>query len=548
MKKRAIIYGRVSTVKQSSESIETQIAECEKWARENDCMIVDIYDDSGQSGRAYNVDNRSGFQQIKEDAKAGRMNYALIHKIDRFARSVLDYFQQEAELAKYGVQIIVVSMPYLQNADIVSKSVHIAMAEQFSVNLSNEVLSKMRTFARKGAFLGGKPPYGFNVVETETGKKLAINETEAAGIRLMYDLYLQDYGYVEISKMLHKKGHFNAKGNPFTASHIRKILSSKKYNGYYVFGVRETINGKEAVTNNPDNIIEFPGYCDKIIEDDIFNAVQNKLNSNVVRNKRRVRYYPFTGITTCGICGRAITGYCSVKPDGNKKAYAYYRCTGKKILGCKLPAVRADYLEDYILEKIKTRLFDKVFTDHLVEEIKKHLSIDVGSFVKDKAETEKKLATVRKKIEAAADDKYSHRISRDIYEGLVQRYENEKTTLENHLYDIETQINFQDKSAEITDYVKDLKKNLENANEDIKYSFLKQCVKSIVITPEKAVVSLFLATPPTRRKLYGNRLSNIAVGVPLCIIDGKSKVYTDNGLSLISFEIAPLNQFNSAIQ
>ena len=83
--KRARIYVRKSTNKQSEETIETQIEKCQLWAKENNCVITEIYDDSGKSGRAYNVRNRRGFNQIKADAAAGLMDYALIYTIDRVA-------------------------------------------------------------------------------------------------------------------------------------------------------------------------------------------------------------------------------------------------------------------------------------------------------------------------------------------------------------------------------------------------------------------------------------------------------------------------------
>lgn len=541
--KRAIIYGRTSTSKQSSESIETQIAECRKWAEANDCLVVEVYDDSGQSGRSYNVGNRSGFQQIKADAKAGRMDFALIHKIDRFARSVADYFIQERELEQYNVKIIVVGMPYFQNADIVTKSVHIAMAEQFSINLSNEVSTKMRTFAHKAAFLGGKPPYGFKVVGEGKEKKLAIKEEEAIGVRLIYDLYLQGFGYIQISKRIYEQGFSNALGAPFTASHVAKVLGSQKYNGCYVYGARETVNGKERNTRDKSKLIVVPDIYDKIIDDKTFKAVQERLQSNETKPKRRIRYYPFTGLTTCGCCGKAVTGYCTVKKDRGK-TYTYYRCTGKKVNGCTLPAINADYLEDFVLSKIKQYIFDEDFTERLIKETEACLSGDVEGFKKAKATLEKELQAVNGQIKEAMRDKYAKKIDEGIYLELVQEFENSKQSLETRLANINQQINVSDNTAEIKAYVENLKNRLEFAEDSVKYAFLKEAVHSIILTPEKAEVFLYMSAPPFRSRLYKTRLSNIVRGVPLFTLDGQAKMYAEQGLNLVSFSTSPIYLFN----
>lgn len=558
--KRAIIYGRTSTSKQSAESVETQIFECQKWADENNCQVVDIYDDSGKSGRAYNVGNRTGFQQIKHDAKMGRMDFALIHKIDRFARSVKNYFAQETELEKYGVKIIVVGMPFLNNADIVTKSVHVAMAEQFSVNLSQEVSQKMRTFAKKGAFLGGKPPYGFKAVPAAdgNGKTLAIDEEKAPAIRLLYQQYLNGFGYIQLSRILAENGYFNPKNEPFTATHIRKMLMSKKYNGWYVWGIRETIEGKEEVTYNKENMVEVPNVYPKIIDDETFNAVQNRMASNAPRNKRKFRHYPLTGKMTCEICGRAVVGYSTIKPERNNKEYVYYRCNGKKVNGCTLPSVRAEFLEDYIFNKVKTFIFDGETADKLIGEIEKNLAGDVAEFRTLKKSLSKKLTEVNTQIKNAAKDKYGSKISSELYEEVVAELNAEKNSLEIRLSNVERQLQIDDKSNAIRDYMKRLKSNIESTDPDVKNTVLQEIVQAIKVSPERIDIYIHLTTPPDNHKVYkgktaldcGQPLFTLSrsifdIGVPWETIDKQKEIYTSNGLTMVKLSVGNVEQFNS---
>lgn len=541
--KKAIIYGRTSTTKQSAESIETQIAECKKWAQNNDCIIVDIYDDSGQSGRAYNVNNRNGFQQIKEDAKNGKMDFALIHKIDRFARSVADYFIQERELEKYGVKIIVVGMPFFQNADIITKSVHIAMAEQFSVNLSNDVSVKMRTFAYKKAFLGGKAPYGYMVVENNKEKTLAINENEAHGVRLIYQLYLQGYGYIKISQLIAQKGYLNEKNEPFTPTHVRKILTSKKYNGWYVFGRRENINGKIRNTSDKDKLIEIPDAHPKIIDDITFQAVQNKIASKTPKNKRKSRYYPFTGLVTCGECGRSMTGQSTVNRNRKTNKYCYYKCNGYRVNGCKVPSVRAEYIEDYVANVIKKYIFNDDFINDLIQKIEHYMSIDIKSYLSVQDEIRTDLNRVNLQIKSAMKDKYRNAINEDLYNEVVDELNKEKQTLELRLAEITQQIHFENKSAEIKSFVEQLKNNINSSDEDIKNALLRQAVRSIVVTTDN--IDVYFNITSLSVNTSHPYLRNINIGVPLAMISERLSIHTAQGFDLLRLSLGDVKSFNN---
>lgn len=550
--KRAIIYGRISTNKQNAESIETQIAECEKWAINNNCTVVDIYDDSGQSGRAYNVRNRAGFQQIKEDAKAGRMDYALIHKIDRFARSVRHYFNREEELEQYGVKIIVVSMPFLQDADIVSKSVHIAMAEQFSTNLSDEVSKKMRTYARKGAYLGGRSPYGFNVAVVEGEKTLVINEKEAEVIRLIFNLYLQSYGYTLISQKLNKLGYKNADGKSFQIQHVKSILQNKKYNGVYVYGRYEN-NGdrKRKLTKDAEKLIEIPGVYDKIIDDETFNAVQDKIKSKQIKNKRKLHFYPLTGSFVCGVCGRAVVGYSYKYKNKHNK---YYRCLGRRLHDCNVPAVRSEELQNFILSKIKQYLFDDAFTANLIKQVEADLHGDVNEFKRIEADLQKEIKRERDILKNALRDKYAEEIDAKLYNEIVEESEALKNALEIRLVNIQRQISVTDKTDSIKKYIAYLRKNLEKAADDVKLTILKQIVQACVLLPGKVEVYLNISAPPISGRVSA-LLSKLTNGNPSFTLDSKNnnqpivtdgrpndilysnkiKVYNRSGVSMLSF-------------
>ena len=549
--KRARIYVRKSTSKQSAETIETQIAKCKQWAAENNCIVTDVYDDSGKSGRAYNVKNRKGFNQIKADAAAGLMDYALIYTIDRFARSVADYFIQERALEEAGVKLIVVGMPFLQEADIITKSVHVAMAEQFSENLSKDIYLKMRTFALKKAYLGGPAPLGFKIITDKDGNKtLDVDKENCEIIRLIFHLYLQGFGYAGISRILREKGYTNKLGNAYPPPTIKSILKNPKYNGYYVYGRRSCKNGKTIMhdLNDTDKVILIPDVYEKIIDDTTYQTAQKRLkeNADLPRNKRnkKARFYCLTGRITCGVCGTPMQGWSCV--NNQKKRYYYYKCDQRyrKVKHCGGKMVRADYLEDYICEQITKHLFTPKLVDELTEGVIKALSGDIEEFKARERDLKRTITDLKAQIKNAMRDKYSGKIDQDMLEELIKDYNQELHEAETRLISIQQKINANDKAAAIKSYINELKENIKNADEDLRGIFIQQAVNQVIVNEDSIEIYLYASEPPSIPP-DGSAfcLHNINNGVPLFSLH-KYKVYILESLSIIGLSIVGIKQFN----
>lgn len=63
--RRAVIYARYSSDRQTEQSIEGQVHVCSDFASRNDYMIVDTYIDRSMSGTN---DNRDAFQKMIQDS------------------------------------------------------------------------------------------------------------------------------------------------------------------------------------------------------------------------------------------------------------------------------------------------------------------------------------------------------------------------------------------------------------------------------------------------------------------------------------------------
>src|SRR6516162_10272062 len=86
MQKRAAIYVRVSTDKQT---IENQVAALRQIAERRDWQVVEQYHDAGISG-AKGRDGRPGLDQMLKDASRRKFDVIMAWAIDRLGRSLID--------------------------------------------------------------------------------------------------------------------------------------------------------------------------------------------------------------------------------------------------------------------------------------------------------------------------------------------------------------------------------------------------------------------------------------------------------------------------
>jgi DNA invertase Pin-like site-specific DNA recombinase len=101
MQKRAAIYVRVSTDKQT---VENQVAALRQIAERRGWEIVEHYHDAGISG-AKGRDKRPGLDQMLKDAQRRRFDVVMAWAIDRLGRSLIDLLGTFQTLHACGVDV-----------------------------------------------------------------------------------------------------------------------------------------------------------------------------------------------------------------------------------------------------------------------------------------------------------------------------------------------------------------------------------------------------------------------------------------------------------
>ena len=103
--RRVGLYGRVSTEEQALRgfSIEAQVDALKEYCKKHNMKIVDIYLDEGISGAKPPL-KRPALKRLLEDVEAGKIDMILFTKLDRWFRSVKEYFKVQDVLDNNKVE------------------------------------------------------------------------------------------------------------------------------------------------------------------------------------------------------------------------------------------------------------------------------------------------------------------------------------------------------------------------------------------------------------------------------------------------------------
>lgn len=307
----------------------------------------------------------------------------IVHKLDRFARNRYDSVLYKRELKKNGVSIYSV----LENLDDLPESVILeslleGMSEYYSRNLAREVNKGLKENALKCVHTGGTPPLGFDI---DGSGKLVINEHEAEAVRLIFKRYSEGHTYSSIISELNNNGYTTKNGVSFGKNSLHDILVNEKYNGIYVYNREkpaEYLNHRELYNteNQPESLIRIEGGCPRIVDAELFEAVQQKMlyNRKKAGQYKAKYFYLLSGIVRCEYCGRIMYGNNRYTAR-EKKLHFTYRCPSHRDI-CKYnKEINQFYLEEYIVNLLLKTFGTFTSLNKLAEVVnQKILNIDNG--------------------------------------------------------------------------------------------------------------------------------------------------------------------------
>lgn len=352
---RAVIYLRVSTGKQAEKdiSIPDQRKQLRAHCKNQAYIIAGEYKDA-KSGRD---DNRPGFKKMLDDIKHGGLgcDVILVHSYSRFYRDEALSELEMRSLAKIGVRVVSLTQRTDDTPEGRLTRRLLGLFDEYTSHETSKHVTRSHAYnAQEGFWNGGVTPYGYKIVEVErhgksNRKKLAIEETEASDVRLMFELaqfgdgQSGPLGITEIVKWLNKRGYRTRRGNKWCTSVVHRFFS------------KSTVAGEHIFHSNQDGGMNISVPVPPIIERSQFELVRKNMEA---RDPRRTPPRVVTGevllstLVKCPKCGGGMT-----MGTGKSGRYHYYVCSARSRKGetaCEGHRVPMGALNEFVLDRLRS--------------------------------------------------------------------------------------------------------------------------------------------------------------------------------------------------
>ena len=332
-----VIYARFSSHNQTEQSIEGQLKVCYEYAASNGYTVIREYIDRAISGT---TDNRAEFQQMISDSDNHLFQGVLVYQLDRFARNRYDSAIHKAKLKKNGVRVLSAKENISDDASgVLIEGVLESMAEYYSVELSQKIHRGMELNAQKCLSNGSNAGLGFKV---DSERRFYVDENEAKIVREIFERYAEGESNADIVRDLNERKLTTSLGREFNKNSLNRILTNKRYIGYYIYKGEETPNGMP-----------------RIVSDELFFRVQKRI-SDSRKAPAHVRNYKDFLLTTklfCGKCKEPMSGYGGTGKLG--KRYYYYICNNAKKKKCDRKMINRDLIEKSVINACINLLTDE---------------------------------------------------------------------------------------------------------------------------------------------------------------------------------------------
>ncbi len=388
-----ILYARKSVERENSISCETQLEYCKMMIKpdERQEKVIELVDNGFSGGNV----NRDGFQNMMKMVRQRKIKKVIVYKLDRISRSLADFVNIMHEFKEYQVEFVSsqesfdTSSPY---GELIMK-ILMVFAEFERTSIINRVTQAYHHRCEMGFYMGGRRPYGFELVPTiihniQT-KKLSPIPAEAEQLQYIFQVYAQEN--ISLKRLLNLLVTENKQpldGSHWTTAKLSTILRNSIYvkadadvyahferQGVQIISNVEQFTGEYGAqlygqnkhkTTDPDHsdmklvLLSHQG----IIDSDIWLRCQRKLEKN-----RQIGKYSssqrswLSGKVVCEKCQHTMNTIKS-KANKNGEQRRYFNCSGKAHKkNCSGPncTIYAEDLEKMVYDCITEKLTELMY-------------------------------------------------------------------------------------------------------------------------------------------------------------------------------------------
>ena len=300
-------YARCSSDEQKKNgyTIGDQLSLIDDFCKDYQLVSVGEYVDEGVSA-TLEISKRKALAQMIEDAKAGKFDIIVIKCIDRFFRSVEEYYAAQKQLRKAGVAWVSIEEPDLDpdNDDAAFKiNIYLTMAEYEAKKTSKRIRfnNKMRIKNKQVVTGAHRFMFPWTVAGEKRNRHLIKNEEKEEMAMDLLEFFEKHQskaatlGYINIK--------YGTKMNMHT---ITNLLSDTLWYGEYK-GVSD--------------------YVEPYIPKERFDRIQEILKRNARIPSSPNSVFLFSGLVKCPCCGNNLAG--NFQRNDGYPIYSY-RCNAAR--------------------------------------------------------------------------------------------------------------------------------------------------------------------------------------------------------------------------
>ncbi len=394
---RCAIYTRKSSeegLQQEFNSLDAQREAAEAFIAsqkaEGWVALPDRYDDGGFTG---GNTERPGLQRLLADASAGKIDCAVVYKVDRLSRSLLDFARIMETFDKNNVSFVSVTQHFNTTHSMGRLTLNILLSfAQFEREIIGErIRDKIAASRQKGKWTGGTPVLGYDVDRTGGSPKLVVNPDEAERVRQIFELYLEAGTLLAavaelerrdwLSKTWFTRAGKQRGGEPYDKCRLHGLLTNVLYIG-------KTTHKKEI----------YAGEHEAIVPVELFNRVQVRLsqNRNGASTETRNRHGALLRrLLYCKSCGRVMAHTYTTRDN---KRYRYYTCTNAIKNGrrkCPTPSLPSAEIEKAVIDQIRCIGQDGDLIRETLEQAGSQTKEAVGRLERERGTIQRKLSRLR---------------------------------------------------------------------------------------------------------------------------------------------------------
>ncbi len=392
----AAVYARKSTeqnIADEEKSVTRQVERARAYAQRKGWTVDEahVYQDDGISGAEFI--KRPGFLRLMNALKPRAPFQVLIMSEEsRLGREQIETAYALKQIMDAGVRVFFYLEDRERTLDTALEKVMLSLTN-FAAEMEREK-ARQRTrdaLQRKAArgHVAGGTVYGYRNVRQADHVELAIDPTEAAVVRRIFDAIAQGDGFARIAQAFNREGIPGPRGGTWSMTGVRPIVFRETYRGHLLYGRTRWVDrgGTKVKVDVPERewqSAEAPAL--RIVSEAAWAAAHARLERTRQTYGRRPRPslldrpdagvcpprltvpHLLSGFVVCGVCQGAMHAIRRTSTRGAPRVY--YVCNGWRINGtcdnawsihvadldtAVVTALREDVLTPDLVEDVVTR-------------------------------------------------------------------------------------------------------------------------------------------------------------------------------------------------